>query len=112
MEANTLMSIRKIKAQKGQKNKSYRDLKSDQKNKRIILENQNIKTCAHDRTREWSAEKISALVTSEQKPPASGTNTPGQDPRLCASGNSLSFKVWALYHLKANADKDYSLLWH
>ena len=78
MEANTLMSIRKIKAQKGQKNKSYRDLKSDQKNKRIILENQNIKTCAHDRPRECSAEKISALVTSEQKPPASGTNTLGR----------------------------------
>ena len=37
---------------------------------------------------------------------------PGQDSRLCASGNSLSFKVWALYHVKAKADKDYSLLWH
>ena len=37
---------------------------------------------------------------------------PGQDSQLCASGNSLSFKVWALYHLKAKADKDYSLLWH
>ena len=37
---------------------------------------------------------------------------PGQDSRLCASGNSLSFKVWALYHRKVNADKDYSLLRH
>ena len=89
MEANTLMSIRKIKAQKGQKNKSYRDLKSDQKNKRIILENQNIKTCAHDRTREWSAEKTSALVTSEQKPPASGTNILGRthDCALLGTGS-------------------------
>ena len=93
MEANTLMSIRNIKAQKGQKNKSYRDLKSDQKNKRIILENQNIKTCAHDRTREWSAEKISALVTSEQKPPASVTNILGRthDCALLGTGSVSKF---------------------
>ena len=42
------------------------------------LENQNIKTCARDRPREFSAEKVSALVTSEQKPPASGTKSLGR----------------------------------
>ena len=51
---------------------------------------------------------------SDQRTEASSirNKNPGQDSWLCASGNSLSFKVWALHHLKANADKYYSLLWH
>ena len=51
---------------------------------------------------------------SDQQTEASSmrNKNPGQDSRLCASGNSLSFKVWALYHWKVNAEKDYSLLWH
>ena len=46
--------------------------------KRIKLENQNRKICAHDRTRECSREKISDLVVQQKKPPASETEILGR----------------------------------
>ena len=44
---------------------------------------------------------------SDQQTEASSirNKNPGQDSQLCASRNSLSFKVWALYHRKVNSDK-------